>query len=188
MSDAEHDLIQRAVSGDRQSFGMLYERYLEQIYRFIYFRVSHQQEAEDLTEEVFMRVWQSLPRMKKDAEIQNFRSWVYRITRNLVIDYYRKRGAQSRGADTGIDKDALLQEDLPLPEEAVQSGEESQQLLAAVNRLDALQREVLLHRFVNGYSHAQTASLMGLRENNIRVLQYRALKKVKAWLDAGGKK
>jgi len=86
-SDAE--LIVRAVQGDADAFGDLYERYLDQIYRYVYYRVANSLEAEDLTETVFLKAWESLPGMRTNVKSMNFQAWLYRIAHNLVVDRYR---------------------------------------------------------------------------------------------------
>jgi RNA polymerase sigma-70 factor, ECF subfamily len=180
MESCERDLILRATQGEKSAFGELYELYLDPIYRFIYFRVSNEQEAEDMAEEVFIRAWKSFPRFNNGSEIQNFRSLVYRIARNLVVDRYRKKNLEVSLEDHVVVADQELQ-----PDVAVQMEEQSNHLSDAIRMLEDPFREVLVHRFVNCLSHAETASLMGLRENHIRVLQYRALKKLRSILDAG---
>jgi RNA polymerase sigma-70 factor (ECF subfamily) len=181
MSSSERDLILRATQGDKKAFGALYEIYLDPIYRFIFYRVSNEQEAEDMAEEVFIRAWNSLPNLKDGAEIQNFRSWLYRVARNLIVDRYRKKNLEVEMEDQ-----TFLTDQTPQPDAAVLMEEESSLLRDAIRKLEEPFREVLVHRFVNELSHAETAGLMGLRENHIRVLQYRALKKLRSILEAGG--
>ncbi len=183
MDSSERELILRSARGDKRAFGDLYEIYMDPIYRFIYFRVTHELEAEDLTEEVFLRVWQALPRMVKDKEIHNFRAWLYRIARNLVVDHYRKKRLETDISEADFMIDPEIQPDI-----SVQRDEESNKLISAILKLEEPLREVMVHRFVSGFSHAETAGLMGLNENHIRVLQYRALKKLRDWMypdDAG---
>ncbi len=180
MDSSERELILRAARGDKRAFGDLYEIYMDPIYRFIYFRVTHEQEAEDLTEEVFLRVWLALPRMVKDKEIQNFRAWIYRIARNLIVDHYRKKRLETDISEADFIVDMEIQ-----PDVRMQKDEESETLISAILKLEEILREVMVHRFVSGFSHAETADLMGLRENHIRVLQYRALKKLRDWVDPG---
>lgn len=181
MNSSEPDLILRATRGDKKAFGALYEIYLDAIYRFIYYRVSNEQEAEDMTEEVFIRAWGSLPRITDGSEIQNFRSWLYRIARNLIVDRYRKKNLEFE-----MDDQTYLPDQNPQPDAAVLMEEESSLLREAIRNLEEPFREVLIHRFINELSHAETAGLMGLRENHIRVLQYRALKKLRSMMEPGG--
>src|SRR5437870_5432603 len=88
----EGKLVRLAVDGDSEAFGALYVRHMDVIYRYIYFRISDEVEAEDLTEEVFIRAWEALPSYKP-GEFP-FTSWLYRIAHNLIIDYHRKRKPQ----------------------------------------------------------------------------------------------
>ena len=181
MNGSERDLILRAAGGDKQAFGALYEQYLDPIYRFIYYRVSDEQEAEDMAEEVFIRAWNNLPDINRRSEIQNFRSWLYRIARNLVVDRYRKKDLEVELGERIIPEDPLQQ-----PDSLVQQSQQSNTLREAIRSLEEPYREVLVHRFVNDLSHSETARLMGLQENHVRVLQYRALKKLRSVLEAGG--
>ena len=91
MSSDQHDneLVARASQGDRDAFGDLYERYLDAIFRYIYYRVNHQQDAEDLTELVFLKAWQNIASCYEKKA--TFKSWVYRIAHNSIIDHYRTR-------------------------------------------------------------------------------------------------
>src|ERR1043165_3026034 len=86
-------LIKQAVDGDSEAFGVLYVRYMDAIFRYIYYRVGQDIEAEDLTEEVFIRAWEALPSYQIGQF--PFTSWLYRIAHNLVIDHPRKRKASS---------------------------------------------------------------------------------------------
>ena len=86
---SEHDLISRAQKGDAEAYGDLYEHYLDTIYRYIYYRVHNHQDAEDLTETVFLKAWQSLPNYRIGKT--PFVAWIYRIAHNMVIDHHRTR-------------------------------------------------------------------------------------------------
>ena len=85
----EGALIQASIEGDGKSFETLYVRYMEAIYRYIFFRVGDEAQAEDLTEETFVRAWEALP--KYQHRKHPFSSWLYRIAHNLIVDHYRKR-------------------------------------------------------------------------------------------------
>ncbi|MEY4731540.1 MAG: hypothetical protein RL681_486, partial [Candidatus Parcubacteria bacterium] len=89
MLDGEKRIIQRAVKGEASAFGLLYDRYQPQIYRFIFLKVSRREEAEDLTHQVFLQALQHIGEYE-DVGFP-FTSWLYRIARNEVIDHYRTR-------------------------------------------------------------------------------------------------
>ncbi|MDO9349062.1 MAG: sigma-70 family RNA polymerase sigma factor, partial [Anaerolineales bacterium] len=82
-------LLERAIQGDTEVFGDLYERYLAEIHRYVFYRVADRFEAEDLTETVFLKAWEALSRFKSSGV--NFRAWLYRIENKTVEYYYRRR-------------------------------------------------------------------------------------------------
>jgi len=86
----EKDLIQQAKSGDKSAFGKLFDMYFTPIYRYLRLRCGNEQDAEDLSAEVFMRAWEKLPGFDLRAGDSMFRSWLFRIAHNLLIDRYRK--------------------------------------------------------------------------------------------------
>jgi len=88
MIDGEEKIIiKNAISGEASAFGLLYDRYQPQIYRFIYLKVSHREEAEDLCHQVFLTAWQNIGNYKHRGF--PFSAWLYSISKNKVIDYYR---------------------------------------------------------------------------------------------------
>lgn len=176
---SEAELISRAGQGEIFAYGILYDRYLDSLYRYIYYRVSNHEEAEDLTETVFLKAWETLPRMR--TEKMNFRAWLYRIAHNLVVDYYR-----TRKPNLPLEHANDLHDDAPTPETNLQVIEEGQQLSLAIARLKPDLKEVLVCRFISGMSHAETAKIMGLAEGHVRVLQHRALRKIRKFLTEKG--
>jgi RNA polymerase sigma-70 factor (ECF subfamily) len=179
MDVPEMDLIARAQEGNTAAFGSLYERYMEQIYRYVYYRVSDRDEAEDLTETIFVKAWEALPRFRPQGA--TFRAWLYRIAHNAVIDRHRTRKdvVPLEQAQDWLDVEASS------PEAAAEAAQEKAMLGAALSQLEPRQREVILHRFVSGLSHAETAQVMGLRKGHVRVLQHRALNQMRDLLTKG---
>jgi RNA polymerase sigma-70 factor (ECF subfamily) len=157
------------------AFGDLYERYLDEIFRFVFYRILDQEEAEDLTERVFLKAWEALPRGRRP--VANFRAWLYRVARNQVIDRHR-----TRKPAVPLEQAATLRDGSPAPEAIAQAREESAELAAVIARLGRRYQQVLVCRFVNGLSHAETAQVLGLKENHVRVLQHRALQELRGLL------
>lgn len=180
MADDDHrqddELIVKAYHGDQHAFGVLYERYLNRVFRYIYFRVADSIEAEDLTETVFIKAWEALGSVR--IEEFNFKAWVYRIAHNVVIDRYR-----TNRADVPLDDIGHLHDVTHNPEYAYRIQEESSQLAKEISKLDPVMQDVIIYRFILGLSHAETAEIMEKSEVNIRVIQYRALQKLKEKLD-----
>lgn len=160
------DLLERAVQGDAEAFGVLYREHLERVYRYVLYRVGDPYEAEDLTETIFLKAWEALPDYR--VEGQPWTAWLFRIAGNTVIDYYRTRHPHS-------ELEEALPADGPEPVERVSLGEEMAQLRAALGQLPPEQQHLLVLRFVEGLSHAEVARILGKTEGNVRVMQHRAL-------------
>ncbi|MBN1250443.1 MAG: sigma-70 family RNA polymerase sigma factor [Anaerolineae bacterium] len=173
---ADQRLLQLAIEGDREAFGELYERYLGEIYRYVYFRVSDEREAEDITAEAFLKTWEHLPRLaRKNASIRSFRNWLYRVARNRVIDHYRKKKP--------VPLPDGLQTEGDLVREAVEANSQVRRLTGAIRQLSSDYQHVIILRFINQFSHAECAEVMGRTEGQTRILQYRALKKLREIMD-----
>ncbi|MEN6408582.1 MAG: sigma-70 family RNA polymerase sigma factor [Anaerolineaceae bacterium] len=177
--EVEGQLIQAAIQGDQNAFGTLYERYYDSLYRYIFFRVGDSDEAEDLTAVVFIRAWESLPSYRQRS--LNYRSWLYRIARNLVIDRHRTQKVTFSLESLQQVPDGKISPDI-----VNQTSEDVRELMEVIHKLDPLMAEVILCRFVMEMSHAETAQAMACSENYVRVLQYRALKKLRDLLHADG--
>lgn len=164
----EQELVSKALAGDTVSFGLLYERYLDEIYQFVFYRVKSHQEAEDLTEAAFFKAWQALD--ENPPQEVPFRLWLYRIARNSVIDHYRTRREQ-----VSLDAAEELAGTHEGPETLVVRREREEELRDRLQSLNEDHQEVLTCRFVMGLSHAETAVVMLRSEQAVRALQYRAI-------------
>ncbi|MDQ4078537.1 MAG: sigma-70 family RNA polymerase sigma factor [Chloroflexota bacterium] len=163
-------LIRRARDGDTEAFGTLYVRYLDPIYRYIYFRMGEQSEAEDITEQVFLKAWEALPGYEQRGH--PFSSWLYRIAGNMVVDYHR-RAETVRLAEVA---DEVIMQEMPVnPAEQVIRREEMATLAKAIAQLPDEQQQTIILRFIEGLSHSEVADLLGKSEGACRALQYRAL-------------
>lgn len=178
MTNANHQaderaLVSRARQGDADAFGILYTRHLDAIYRYIYYRVGETALAEDLTEDVFVRAWEALPKFKLGKK-RPFASWLYRIAHNLVVDTHRKR-------EPDVLPPAKLeawQSGEEWPEQAVIGQQASAELAWAIQQLGENDQQVIILRFVEGLSHRQVAEITGNSEGASRVAQHRALAKL----------
>jgi RNA polymerase sigma-70 factor (ECF subfamily) len=166
--EQEEALLGRAVEGDSEAFGALYERYVRALYRYFFARVGDMHIAEDLTETLFLKVWESMPRFQVGRVL--FRTWLYRIAHNLVVDHYRTR---KHHAELG--EHLHLRNGSPLPEEEMLLDERRQRFVEVVKGLKPEHQQILILRFVNGMSHKEAAEVLGRRPGAVRALQYRAL-------------
>ena len=175
-------LITHATAGDEAAFAELYEHYYTPIFRFVLKKVSDTELAEDLTQTVFMKAWRADQALAKNHPSPL--AYLYTVARNLVTDYYRKQKTVSL-EDSG-DEDFDVLQSIPSEEPTPQEQLEGQQTQAFVKEL--LQtikpeyREVINLKFIKGYSNAEVAERLGKTEMNVRQIQVRALRKLKAYL------
>jgi RNA polymerase sigma-70 factor, ECF subfamily len=171
-------LVARACQGDTAAFGDLYERLLDDIYRYVYYRVSNQQDAEDLAETVFLKAWQGLSNYKPEGA--PFMAWLYRIAHNTVVDHYRTNKTPEPLADH-----PYLPDERESVEAQVLSRTEIEQLTTKLQEMTPIHQEVLILRFINGLSPAETAAALDKSNGAVRVLQHRALKELQALMTVG---
>jgi RNA polymerase sigma-70 factor (ECF subfamily) len=172
----EAGLTARARRGDKEAYGDLYERYLDAVFQYIFYRVGDHQEAEDLTEQVFLKTWEGIGRYRVEVP---FKAWIYRIAHNMVIDHYRGRKDVME-----LEENTDVPEKKPGVEENLLSEEKAAQLARAISQLSPLHQHVLILRFINGFSVKEAGQILDRSEGAIRVLQHRALKAAQAFLTA----
>ena len=168
----EEKIIKAVIQGDIQAYGELYNRYLNDIYRYVYYRAANQGEVEDITQVVFIKAWEVL--LKNQSKEYNFRALVYKIAHNLTIDRWR-----TQKQELLLENIETLPDLSPSPEQLTLIDEESRELFAVIRELEPNLQQVFICRFINGLSHAETAQILGLTEGHVRVLQHRALKKIR---------
>jgi RNA polymerase sigma-70 factor, ECF subfamily len=177
-------LVERAQAGESEAFGLLYDRYMDTVFRFIYFRVGNRQLAEDLTSETFLRALRRIGSFTWQG--RDLGAWLVTIARNLVADHF-KSGRYRLEITTGDVLDADKEDRGPegTPETAVVDHITNVTLLTAVKQLNPEQQECIVLRFLQGYSVAETARAMGKNEGAIKALQYRAVRALHRLLPDG---
>lgn len=172
--DAE--LIAQAKRGDTQAFGQLYERYVEQIYRYVKTRVARDQDAEDLTENVFVRSYESLDGYQERG--WPYSAFLYQVARNMLVDHYR----QENGAQL-VELDEPIAASDPTMEQRLLQSSVAQEAMAAVDELTEDYQEIIRLRILMGLSTKRAAAWMDRSEGATRVLLHRALKALRERLD-----
>jgi RNA polymerase sigma-70 factor (ECF subfamily) len=173
----ENTLKKDAIEGEASAFGELYDRYQPKIYRFIFLKVSHREEAEDLTHQVFLNAWKNVERYTDQGF--PFSSWLFRIARNKVIDYYRTK-------KTTLDIDVIPEEIVGIAEQDSQQDAENtlqlEKVYRALQQLSEEQKEVLILRFIQELSYDEVAEIMDKSPGTVRVLQHRGIKRLQTLL------
>lgn len=169
----EKELALRARRHDPEAFAALYDKYVNKLYHYIYFKVGNVAEAEDLTAQVFLRAWEAIG--SYEWREHPFSAWLFRIARNLVVDYHRARRDMIPLDEPEQHIPSWAISETPPPDLALQDYLTVERLRKALKRLTPEQQEVIILRFMEGYSTAEVAAIMGKREGAIRGLQFRGL-------------
>jgi RNA polymerase sigma-70 factor (ECF subfamily) len=174
-------LVNRVVvSRDQNAFGELYDHYVERVYRYLYFRTGSHTEAEDLTEQVFLKAWEAIGRYRWQG--RPFLAWLYRLAHNTHIDHVR-----TQKPTTSLNNDERPIE-LASSAAAVELSRalDAELLARALGQLTPDQQQVILMKFIEGLDNEQIAHSMGKREGAIRALQMRALMSLRRVLESQG--
>jgi RNA polymerase sigma-70 factor (ECF subfamily) len=173
------ELALETANGNRGAFTEIYEGLVEPIYGYLYWNLGSREDAEDLTEEVFLRCLVNIDSFNPRRGA--FKSWAFRIARNLMVDHQR-RG--SRRARSEIAEEP--EQGLPGPPESMEEKERAKALQEALEELTFMQRQVILMKFFAGMSNAEAASALGRREGAVNALQHRALRRLGKILEDRG--
>lgn len=172
MLDGEEQIIKGAISGESSAFGLLYGHYQPKIYRFVFLKVGRREEAEDLTHQVFLNAWHNIENYKYQGF--PFSSWLYRIARNQVIDYYRSR-KDTFPLET-VDREIIAVDD---PLVSLETKLAIEKVQRAVGNLKPDYQEIIILRFIDGLSVKETAEALEKSEGAVKLLQHRAVKALK---------
>ncbi|WKZ24543.1 MAG: RNA polymerase sigma factor [Patescibacteria group bacterium] len=163
---------------DKQAFIEAYNLYIDQIYRFVYYKVRGRETAEDLTSLVFLKAWNYVYEGNLDDDQDTLKPLLYKIARNTVIDHYRKTSKQE-----SVSLEAMVENEENLPSQVVvdprlklQDGVDFRQLVEeTLPQLKDEYREIVIMRFINELSIAEIANILDKTSGNVRVLVHRSL-------------
>lgn len=177
-----HSVVVSAQDGEAAAFEALYEHFYDRIFRYVSFKTGDASAAEDITEEVFLRMLKSIGTYKDLGH--PFSSWLFRIAHNLVVDHFRKRG---RERSVPLEKVTyIVSESADDMDEYVQTKLMMGEVNRAMDGLTDLQRHVISLRFAAGLSVAETAKVVGRNENAVKALQHAGIKKLRKLLMPDG--
>lgn len=185
LNDFEEKLIlKRALAGKEEAFSEIYDFYVIRIFRFIYLRTSSKETAEDLASEVFLRYWK---RIKKGMRDENFgeiiandkiRPFLYKIAKNLIIDFYRKKEIPTVEISDNI-KDKIQDQKQDIMA-YISIKQEVEEMMKALGKLKDEHREIIILRHVEGLSITEIAEITEKSGGSIRVSLHRAIKELKS--------
>ncbi len=169
-ADDERELVARAQAGNAAAFGELYERYVDRLYSYVAFKLGDRTEAEDVTEQVFLKALESIGSFRWQGV--PFSAWLFRIAHNQIVDCLRRRSRRPQAP-----LDVRLRDETPVadPEEQFDRLAEREELLAALAKLTELQRRVIELRFAAELPNAEVARILGRTEGAVKALQHAAI-------------
>ena len=174
----EQEIVQRAQKGDRDALARLYEINFDKIYRYIIARVYNREEAEDMTQQVFVKAFESITAFRWRGT--PFTAWLFRIARNLVIDNVRKK----KNINTVSLEEVVLTSNSD-PQREVENKFDIERVNRATKKLTDAQREVISLRFAGGLAIAEVARVMGKSQGAVKALQHSAIVALRKALLAG---
>lgn len=172
----EESLVREAVRGDQQAFAGLYEAHFDRIFRYVYLKIGDREEAEDMTQQVFLHALKSITSFKFQGT--PFTAWLFRIAHNQMVDHLRKKSR--RPATVEIDDTVPCNTNDPV--RMTELNLSIEQLSRATQNLTQAQREVISMRFAGGLSIEEVARTMGKNPGAIKALQHAAVQALRKQL------
>lgn len=175
-------LVLQVQQGDQDAFAKIYDFFIDPIYRYVFYRVKDE-EAEDLVETVFLKVWENIRQYKPGKK--SFSAWIFRIAHNLVVDHYRASSNETR---VELDENLPSHERQHNPISVAENVLHQHNLKKALKGLSKKYQDVIVYKFINELSNEEIARIMNKTEGSIRILQFRALKALRRELTELGVK
>ena len=184
LSDFEEKLIlKRALAGKKEAFSEIYDFYVIRIFRFIYLKTSSKETAEDLASEVFLKYWKRIKKGMEDESLgevianDKTKSFLYKIARNLIIDFYRKKEPSTVEIDSDI-KDKIQDQKQDILA-YISAKQEVEEMMEALRKLKSEYCEIIILRYVEELSISEIAEIIGKSSGSVRVQLHRATKALK---------
>lgn len=167
------ELVRAAQEGDRSAFALLYDKYVDVVFRYVLFRVGDRELAEDVTSETFLRALRRISSVTYQG--RDVGAWFVTIARNLVLDHVKSSRFRLEVTTAEVDDSGRVEAG---PEQQVLAGATRTALLECVRQLGDDQRECIVLRFLQGLSVAETAVVMARNEGAVKALQHRAVRRL----------
>lgn len=183
----DKQLLQKLKSQDKEAFIKVYDAYVKDVYRFVYFKVGKEEEAQDLTSMIFLKSWNYI-QTNTLSDSKTLRALVYKIARTSIIDYYRESGNK---LEVSLDDENNPIEVMDEKQDLAADMDKTTDLALIRRQLPLLKeeyREVIVLRFVNDLSLEEIAEVTGKSRGNVRVILHRAIAALKEMVEKEQKK
>lgn len=172
----DQELVYQYLKGDGQSLEILIKRYLKPLYNFVYYYINGANEAEDITQEAFIRAWKNL---KKFDRQRSFKTWIFSIAKNAALDWLKKKKTipfsdlDNKEREDGFI--ATLADPAPLPSELLERADLAQMLNSALEKLSPQYRQVLLLHYNDHFTLQEIAEVLDQPLNTVKSQHRRGL-------------
>lgn len=170
-------MFKRKEKKRRKDFEKIYDAHVEKIFRFVYLKVSSKDDAEDITSKVFIKVWDSLSK-EQDSSLENPKSFLYKVARNLVIDYYRKTRKnpenEAENLEVSIENVVVPDKEMRADERALLNSE-IEEVKKALSLINEDYQNVIIWYYLDELTTSEISDLLDKPESSVRVLIHRAV-------------
>jgi len=174
----------------KKEFSKIYDENVTQIYRFAFLKVGSKDEAEDITSQTFLKVWKSFKNEETKKDFKSIRAYLYKTARNLIVDHYRRAGAENKADDKMASKKVpfenivLKDENMRADEKAILSSEIAQ-IREALSKINEDYQNIIIWYYLDELTISEIADLLNKPESSVRVLIHRSMSALKKELNNG---
>ena len=168
------ELVTKAQNGDSQAFGLIYDLFFEGVYRYVFLKVP-KEDCEDVVSDIFLKAWKNIGQYRATEGV--FRSWLFRLAHNMIVDYYRQRHDTTTIEEM---EDEVVTDDTTI---TVDRSLDTDSLKKALTKISPLTGQAVVLRYIEDWSYADIADTMQISEGYARVLIHRGLKELKTALE-----
>ncbi|MFA5368982.1 MAG: RNA polymerase sigma factor [Candidatus Paceibacterota bacterium] len=172
----DEQLVEVYLKGDKKALEILISRYLKPIYNFVYKYVNNSHDAEDITQETFVKIWKNIKKFDREKK---FKAWIYQVARNTMIDFFRKKKTIPFSRFEDVNGNNVIIETLtdlnPLPLEVFEKKDFAQRLVVAINQLSPKYRDVVLMRYKEQLTFREISKNLGEQLNTVKSRYRRGL-------------
>lgn len=173
----DKDLVKRAQKGEKEAYGLLYQKYFQKVFRYCMFNTKNEEVAKDITQESFVKAYKKLTTFSTDGQ-WSIQAFLFTIARNLIIDNSRRK------KETNIDEYDNLESGQNLYDD-FERIENSQKLRNVLKKLDEIERQIVMLRYFEELPSQQVAKILKMNDGALRVRTHRVLQKLKDILEYG---
>ena len=179
--------LSRLKSRDKEAFIAVYDAHVQDIHRFVYFKIGNKEEANDLTSMVFLKAWNHIQN-KTLEDAKTLRALLYKIARTSIIDYYRETGNKLVASLDDEENRIDVVDEVQSPQERLDQEADLELIKSKLPLLKEEYREVIVMKFINDLTLEEIAEISGKSKGNVRVLLHRSLNALRELVEKGGEK